>query len=131
MKCVRVKNLSKQKTFEALVSQQYNTVSMNTLVSVIFALLLGIVAVTASSGHSNDAHYGHENGFQRVYNGIEAAYNNAERQHGLNKYAEEIGAGTGTAKLYGVPGTGHYFGYGHKRIYDSRGDKDNYGYSSH
>ena len=89
--------------------------------------MLGIVAVTASSGYINRNHYGYENGFQRVYNGVEAVYNNAGRQHGLNKYADRVGAGTGTAKLYGVPGTGHYFGYGHNSIYD----EDNYGYSSH
>ena len=114
-----------QRSSETLVSQQYNTARMNVLVIIKFAFMLAIVASTASAFFFNRGNYNSENGFQRVYNGIEAADNNAGCQHGLNKYAEGVGAGTGTAKLYGVLGTGRYFGYGHNRIHD----EDNHGYS--
>ena len=96
---------------------------MNTLVIVALAL---ISVIAASGPYPHSSNYGYRNGFQRVYNGIEAAYNNAGRQHGVNQYAEGVGAGTGTAKFYGVPGTGNYFGYGYNRYHDSGKDRNNY-----
>lgn len=44
-------------------------------------------------------------------NGISAAYNNAARQKAVNHIAEYVGASSGTARWYGVPGTGNYFPY--------------------
>ena len=41
--------------------------------------------------------------------GIEAVYNNAARQKGVNRIAEYVGVSSGTAYRYGVPGTGNYF----------------------
>ena len=50
-------------------------------------------------------------------------YNNAVRQVGVNRVAEKVGASSGTARYYGVPGTGNYFpgnryGYGDSYGYD-------------
>jgi len=47
------------------------------------------------------------------HNGVEAVYRNDLRQLAVNSVAEHYGAGTGTARWNGVPGTGLNFGYGH------------------
>ena len=39
-----------------------------------------------------------------------AAYRNDVRQLQVNRVADHIGAGIGTGRFYGVPGTGHHFG---------------------
>ena len=81
--------------------------------------LLAIVAIVAASDpyYGNDDHFGNTQygrgygyGFRRTYDGIEAVYNNAARQKGVNYLAERVGASSGTAYRYGVPGTGLYFG---------------------
>ena len=43
--------------------------------------------------------------------GVAAAYRNDVRQLHVNHVAEHVGAGTGTGRFYGVPGTGRHFGY--------------------
>ena len=45
-------------------------------------------------------------------NGIVAPYSNEDRQTAVNHHAEYIGASSGTARYYGVPGTDINFGYG-------------------
>lgn len=51
----------------------------------------------------------------RVYDyspdGVAAAYRNDVRQLHVNRVADHVGAGIGTGRFYGVPGTGHNFGY--------------------
>merc|ERR1711893_236026 len=76
------------------------------------AVLACVAALALADG------YGYKPGFRRVYNGIAAPYNNAERQWAVNKKAEYVGASSGTARWYGVPGTGRHFGYG-SHGYDS------------
>ena len=93
----------------------------------IFVFCSMVVLVTAGY-YDNQQYGGRDNygyGFQRGYGGIEAAYNNAFRQKGVNELAEGVGAGTGTAKFYGVPGTGNYFNRAHYRDghYDDRQHK--------
>ena len=62
--------------------------------------------------HYGNTHYGHGYGygFRRTYDGIEAVYNNAARQKGVNYLAERVGASSGTAYRNGVPGIGQHFG---------------------
>ena len=43
--------------------------------------------------------------------GVAALYRNDIRQLHVNHVADHIGAGIGTGRFYGVPGTGHQFGY--------------------
>ena len=103
---------------------------MNTFIVALFAL----VAIAAASDryYDNDGYYGDNRhgygygyGFRRTNNGIEAAYNNAARQRGVNYLAERVGASSGTAYRYDVPGTGNYFG---APSYYKGG---NYGYGSY
>ena len=67
-------------------------------------------------------------------------YNNAARQVGVNRLAEKVGASSGTARYYGVPGTGNYilgnrYGYGYDDSYGYNdrsygyGRNDGYGYN--
>ena len=104
----------------------------------VIVVLLVIVAIVAASDpyYGNDDHYGNTQygrgygyGFRRTYNGLEAAYNNAARQKGVNYLAERVGASSGTAYRYGVPGTGQYFG---APSYYRRGSygHNNYGYKN-
>ena len=46
-------------------------------------------------------------------NGVAAPYRNDQRQIAVNKVAEHVGAGTGTAYHDGVPGTGRSFDHGY------------------
>lgn len=41
-----------------------------------------------------------------------AAYSNDDRQRAVNRRAERVGASSGTADYYDVPGTNRDFGYG-------------------
>ena len=43
--------------------------------------------------------------------GVAAAYRNDIRQLHVNHVADHVGAGLGTGRFYGVPGTGLDFGY--------------------
>merc|ERR1711893_389996 len=70
---------------------------------------------------------GYKPGFKRTKNAIVAHYNNAERQEAVNDKARYVGAGTGTERYDGVPGTGLDFGYYGYRPYDSY----NRGYDRH
>ena len=78
---------------------------MKTVITI--AVLCCVAALAQASG------YGYNPGFRRVYNGIAAVYNNAERQQAVNHRAEYVGASSGTARWNGVPGTGRDFGYGY------------------
>ena len=84
------------------------------------AVFACVAAVASASG------YGYQPGFHRTYNGISAPYNNADRQEAVNYRAEHIGRSSGTARWYGVPGTGNDFGYGYG--YGHGYGHDNYGY---
>merc|ERR1711893_186001 len=84
------------------------------------AVLACVAALALADG------YGYKPGFRRVYNGIAAPYNNAERQWAVNDKAEYVGASSGTARWDGVPGTGRHFGYGYG--YNSY-NRNNYGRS--
>ena len=80
---------------------------MKSIIALIFAL---VIAMATASGYYNDGYYGrYADGFRRTPYGIEARYNNAERQKRVNFLAEKVGASSGTARYYGVPGTGRYF----------------------
>ena len=90
----------------------------------VFACLAAMAAASGyGHGHHGHGHHGHGHGhhghghynpgFKRTHNGISAAYNNAERQEAVNHKAEYIGRSSGTARWYGVPGTGLNFGYGY------------------
>jgi len=56
-------------------------------------------------------------GFRRVHEGVAAVYRNDVRQEQVNHIAEHYGAGTGTARFVGVPGTNGYYGYRHHEGY--------------
>lgn len=81
------------------------------------AILICFVAVVASAmasyeynshgSHGYGGRYGY--GFERTGKGVEAVYNNAGRQKKVNHIAEHVGASSGTARYYGVPGTGRFF----------------------
>ena len=43
--------------------------------------------------------------------GVAAVYRNDIRQLHINHVADHVGAGIGTGRFYGVPGTGRHFGY--------------------
>ena len=97
---------------------------MNSLIIVLFALVAGAAAYGGYNNndgyYNNDPYHGNNNygygyGFRRTPYGAEAAYNNAARQKGVNYLAERVGASSGTARLYGVPGTGRYFGASYYR----------------
>ena len=77
---------------------------MNRVSVIVFLALI----VVAASFFFEDRDY-NINGFKRSYHGIHAPYNNAARQKAVNGLAEQTGASRGTAKYYGVPGTGNYF----------------------
>ena len=51
--------------------------------------------------------------WRRLYSGdgVSAAYRNDIRQLHVNHVADRVGAGLGTGRFYGVPGTGLDFGY--------------------
>jgi len=55
---------------------------------------------------------------------VAAAYRNDIRQLHVNHVADHIGAGIGTGRFVGVPGTGHDFGY----YYPARGYGGDYRY---
>ena len=63
------------------------------------------------------------------HNSIQAVYNNAASQEAVNRKAEYIGRGTGTARYEGVPGTGNDFGYGYGYNNGYNGGYDN-GYNN-
>ncbi|KAK2168797.1 hypothetical protein LSH36_14g08036 [Paralvinella palmiformis] len=80
------------------------------------ALILVVVCLTAavSAGYYDGyGGYRYGGGLQPVYGGVAAPYRNDLRQVYVNHEAEYVGAGTGTARHYGVPGTGNNFGYGY------------------
>ncbi len=93
-------------------------------------IALAVFACVAAMVAASDYGY-YKPGFGRAYNGISAAYNNAERQEAVNYRAEHIGRSSGTARYDGVPGTGLNFGYhgygNHGNGYGNRG----YGYDDH
>ena len=94
---------------------------MNSLIAVVLAVS---VVMAAASPARNDDYYGgyyggrYGDGFTRTSYGIRAAYNNAARQERVNRIAERVGASSGTARYYGVPGTGRYFGRNYGYGYD-------------
>ena len=53
--------------------------------------------------------------------GIAAVYSNDDRQRAVNRRAEYVGASSGTARFYDVPGTNRDFGYGGYGGYGGRG----------
>ena len=59
--------------------------------------------------------------------GIASAYRNDARQVAVNHVAEHYGAGTGTARFVGVPGTGNNFGYNHGHGYAGNGYNHGHG----
>merc|ERR1712113_919945 len=84
-------------------------------------VLFACIAYAAASGY-------YQPGFKHIGKAVVAPYRNAERQRAVNKVAEKVGSGTGTARYYGVPGAdGHYrhYGYGHD------GYGNSYGYNSY
>ena len=100
---------------------------MKAAIFVLCSMVVMAAAYWEEPHYGRRDHYGY--GFQRGYGGIQAVYNNAFRQKGVNKLAEGVRAGTGTAFLYGVPGTGNYF----NRLHYPSGGKDNFNkpYSMH
>ena len=97
---------------------------MNSIIAVVLAVS---VVMAAASYPGDDGYYGYNDGyhggrygygFARTPYGLRAAYNNAARQETVNRIAEHVGASSGTARYYGVPGTGRYFGRGHYDHHD-------------
>ena len=91
---------------------------MKSITAIIFALLVAVAAASVGyDGYRGDDYYRGDyyrggyygDGFRRTPYGVEARYNNAERQQRVNHIAEKVGASSGTARYYGVPGTGRYF----------------------
>ena len=83
---------------------------MKSMTVFVFALLVAMATAYGYGGYHDEHHrdyYG--DGFRRTPYGIEARYNNAERQERVNFVAEKVGASSGTARYYSVPGTGLYF----------------------
>ena len=89
---------------------------MNTLLLITLTALVAVVAAGYYDDYRgyNDYDHGYSGrygyGFRRTPYGVEAVYNNAARQQRVNHIAEHVGASSGTARYYGVPGTGRYFG---------------------
>ena len=86
---------------------------MNASVAVFLTIL---VVVSAGNGYYNNHNWDRlrtgfegKDGFTRSNNGIQALFNNAARQRIVNNFAEKLGFSSGTAKYYGVPGTGLIF----------------------
>ena len=79
------------------------------------AVFACVAACAFADGYGHD-HHGYDSynrdGFRRVHNGISAPYSNEDRQAYVNHRAEHVGASSGTARYYGVPGTNRNFGYG-------------------
>lgn len=95
------------------------------MIKAIIALLVALAAVVLGEGgyggyNGGYGGYGYGRshgyyypGFKRGHNGISAVYRNDVRQEQVNHIAEHYGAGTGTARFVGVPGTNGYYGYKH------------------
>ena len=76
------------------------------------AVVFLAILVVVSAGYGWDRRqtgYEGKDGFERSFHGIHAPYNNAARQKLVNHYADKFGFSSGTAKYYGVLGTGNYF----------------------
>jgi hypothetical protein len=80
-------------------------------VSIVALLVVLAVAVVSAGEYGYRSYY--QPGFRHVHEGIAAAYRNDYRQQQVNHIAEHYGAGTGTARFVGVPGTNGYYGYRH------------------
>ena len=83
---------------------------------VLVLVVLACVAACAMANYNRGyGGYGYDSynkdGFRRVPNGIAAPYSNENRQASVNHRAEHVGASSGTARYYGVPGTNRNFGY--------------------
>ena len=85
------------------------TTILHTNMKVLALAVFACVAVCALADGWRGSGYG--DGYRRVPNGIAAAYSNEDRQAFVNRRAEAVGASSGTARYYGVPGTNRNFGY--------------------
>ena len=84
---------------------------MNASVAVFLTILVVVSAGYYKKNNWDHLQTGYEgkDGFERSIHGIHAPYNNAARQKFVNHYADKFGFSSGTAKYYGVLGTGNYF----------------------